>query len=589
MDDLNKLKALLLKEELETLQKINIQIQDLNYEVNNQDIIVEKISPLISQILEKNYTSDKNLLDKALSPLVESLIDRNFEQSKDKVVSQMAPIITTAIGKSIKSHKNEVVDTLYPVVGNMISKYVSKTFEEMIESINYQVKQALTFKSITRKIKAKFQGVSEAELLLKDSAIANIKAVFFIHKETGIVLANVQRDENKINEPEMVASMLTAIRSFINDWVDKNDKHHEVNTIEYGGSKIVLETTGHSYLAVIVDGVVSKETIKTIQNILGKLVSKYGNKIRDFDGNLSNLPINKFEDIIKTLINNNTNIKKEKESIHPLLYIVPILFFSWIGYLIYNSIIDSNIEKKANEILYKNPELTIYRLEANVKNRDIFINGVVPNSFYKDIAYNSLKNLENISNLENNIQVIDYINNPKDIYDKITYLRMALNQKDGNKIEYTYDYPTLKVTGSVISKNEKKYVESQFALVEGLEKLEFDIKIVPPEITDVIHFDLNSAEILPNQEYKLINIINLLHKLDDDLVLEVYGFRDYTGSVARNEILVNQRATNVMKYLKVKGNVSQKLVNLGRNEIPEGIEEEYFEQGRRVIFKWKEK
>jgi|GEM_PF-1430753 len=589
MDEINRLKALLLKEELETLQKIKSQIADLNYEINNQDVIVEKISPLICQILEKNYTNDRDLLDKTLSPLIEEIIDRNFEQSKSKVVGQIAPLIASAVSKSIDLHKGEVVDALYPVVGNMISRYVSKTFEDMIHTINYRVRSVFSLKTILRKIKARFMGgsISEAELLLQENIAVKIKAVLFIHKETGIVLADAQSDESKINEPEMVASMLTAIRSFINDWVDKNDKHQEVNTIEYGGSKIVLEASGYSYLAVIADGVVSNDTLQSIQNVLGKLVLQYADEIRNFNGDLANLSVDKFKDIIKTLINDNEAIIKEQEKIHPFIYIVPILILCLIVYIIYSLLVDSNISKKANEILYKNPQLTIYRLEANVKSRNVFISGVVPNTFYKDMAYDSLKDLKNIKSIENNIQVINYINSPKDIYDKITYLRIALNQKDGNKIEYIYEYPNLKVMGSVISKNEKKYVQSQFSLVEGLEKLEFDIQIIPPKIDGIIHFDLNSSEILPNQEYKLINIINLLHKLDDDLVLEVYAFRDYTGSLKRNEVLVNQRATNVIRYLKIKGNVSQKLINVARNEVPKDIEEEYFEQGRRVIFKWK--
>ena len=90
--------------------------------------------------------------------------------------------------------------------------------------------------------------------------------------------------------------------------------------------------------------------------------------------------------------------------------------------------------------------------------RDIFINGVVPNSFYKDIAFNEIKNLKDIRDVKNNIQVIDNISTPKDIYDKITYLKMALNQKDGNKIELDYKYPNLKVIGSAISKVEEKYI-----------------------------------------------------------------------------------------------------------------------------------
>ncbi len=72
------------------------------------------------------------------------------------------------------------------------------------------------------------------------------------------------------------------------------------------------------------------------------------------------------------------------------------------------------------------------------------------------------------------------------------------------------------------------------------------------------------------------------------MVLEIYGFRDFSGTLERNEALVNERAKTIMKYLKLKGNISQKLVSIGLNEVPKDIDEkEYPEQGRKVVFKWK--
>lgn len=586
MNDLEKLRNLLLKEEQESLSKLEEELNNLKKDLKNPEVIVEKISPLIFSILEKSYTKDKKLLVDVLSPIVLELIDRNYDESKDKVTKQLAPLISIAIKEQIKSHKDEVVDALYPVIGNMITRYVTKTFEDMINSINLQIRNGLTFKTLKRKIKAKYHGISETELLLKENALTNIRAVFFIHKETGIVLSHKEHEDNKINEPEMIASMLTAIRSFVNDWVDKNEKHQEINTIEYGGSKIVLESSGYSYLAVIIDGAVTNNTINSIRKVLSILVSTYSNEIKNFNGDMQNIPKEEFYEIISQLISKNS--EKDSKKIHPLLYLFPILFISYISYIIYNNIIDSKLEKKANDILYKDSALTIYRLDVEVKNKNMKINGVVPFSFYKDLAYNNLKEIKEIVSLENNIQVIDSFNNPKDIYDKITYLTLALNIKEGNGIEYSYDYPNAKIFGKVFSKKEKKYVQEQFSLIKGLQNIEFSVEVIPPSIDDIIYFEQNSSQILPNQEYKLINIINLLHKLDEDLILEIRGFRDYTGTIERNAILVKERAENIMKYLKLKGNVSQKLINVGINDIPKNIDEQnYPEQGRRVIFTWK--
>lgn len=541
MTELQKIKELLLKKELENFDELKKQLDKLEFESNSSEHIKEKISP----------------------------------------------VVATAIKQSIKSSKNDVVDSLYPIIGSMITKYVSRTFEDMINSINNQIRNRLSFRAISRKLRAKVQGISETELLLKESSKACIKTLFLIDKNSGVVLTTLENKNSTISEPEMVASMLTAIRSFINDWVDKNEENKELNTIDYGGSKIIIESTSSCYLAAIVDGAITKETYKKIEEALAQIVSKYGNKIRGFDGDLDNLPLDKINNILLTLLSYEEYIEKN-EKIHPIIYLVPLTFFLIVSFFIYNYIIDNSLEKKADDLLFKNTNLTIYRLDVTVKNRDVFINGVVPNSFYKDIAYDTLKNLTEAKSITNNIQIDSNIYNPKDIYNQAQFLQVALNQKDGNRINIEFEYPNLFINGSVISKKERIYVQNQFSMIKGLNKIDFDIKVIPPNIDEIIHFELNSSQISQNQEYKLINIINLLHRLDEDLVLQIVGFRYYAGSDKRNEILVKERALSVMKYLKLKGNVVQKLEDIGINEIPKDIDEEnYPEQGRKVIFSWK--
>lgn len=541
MTELQKIKELLLKKELENFDELKKQLDKLEFESNSSEHIKEKISP----------------------------------------------VVATAIKQSIKSSKNDVVDSLYPIIGSMITKYVSRTFEDMINSINNQIRNRLSFRAISRKLRAKVQGISETELLLKESSKACIKTLFLIDKNSGVVLTTLENKNSTISEPEMVASMLTAIRSFINDWVDKNEENKELNTIDYGGSKIIIESSSSCYLAAIVDGAITKETYKKIEEALAQIVSKYGKKIRGFDGDLDNLPLDKINNILLTLLSYEEYIEKN-EKIHPIIYLVPLTFFLIVSFFIYNYIIDNSLEKKADDLLFKNTNLTIYRLDVTVKNRDVFINGVVPNSFYKDIAYDTLKNLTEAKSITNNIQIDSNIYNPKDIYNQAQFLQVALNQKDGNRINIEFEYPNLFINGSVISKKERIYVQNQFSMIKGLNKIDFDIKVIPPNIDEIIHFELNSSQIAQNQEYKLINIINLLHRLDEDLVLQIVGFRDYAGSDKRNEILVKERALSVMKYLKLKGNVVQKLEDIGINEIPKDIDEEnYPEQGRKVIFSWK--
>jgi hypothetical protein len=52
----------------------------------------------------------------------------------------------------------------------------------------------------------------------------------------------------------MIGGMLTAIRSFVNEWISSSGNTSELDEIDYGRSKIMLEVAGYCYLAVVVDG-----------------------------------------------------------------------------------------------------------------------------------------------------------------------------------------------------------------------------------------------------------------------------------------------------------------------------------------------
>lgn len=583
MDEFAQLKYLLLKDEKENILQLKKQLRHLNEEFNNPEFIVEKLTPLISSVISKSYTKDKDLLEKVFSPLVLELIDKNYQESQGKVVKQIAPIITTAIKEQIRSHKDEVVEALYPVIGNMITRYVSKTFEETLIAINNQIKHGLSFSNLTRKIRAKIHGISETELYLKENAISNVKTVFLIAKESGLVISHISNEKDSIDEPDMVASMLTAIRSFVNDWINKNDKFQELGTIEYGNKKILIEASGYSYLAVIIDGVVSSSVMAKSRDILGDIVSNYSTEIKSYNGDKSTLEIDKIDSLLFKLFEKKT----EKTKLHPLIILIPFIFLAWIIYISYLNYQDNEIEKKVNKIINSTPYLALYKLDVQANDKIVYLNGVLPYNYYKESLEKKISNIIQIKNIKNEIQVLSPSENPKEIKDKIQYLIMALNQKESVDINYEFSFPNLKLNGTVWSKKEFNYIKKQFVNIEGIKDINFNILVKPPLIQDVIYFKKNSSDILIDQEYKLIKIVNLLHKLDKNFILQVIAYRDNSGTLKRNNILVNNRAKNIEKYLKLHGNVAQKIESIGLNDLPKDIEKDYPGQGRRVIFLWK--
>ena len=110
----------------------------------------------------------------------------------------------------------------------------------MMREINDKLESSLSPERISRKFKAKFQGMSEAELLIQETTPLTVKAVFLIQTQSGLVISAVQDSEREQLESDMVAGMLTAIRAFVNDCISQSGTIAEIDAIEYVTSTIVL-------------------------------------------------------------------------------------------------------------------------------------------------------------------------------------------------------------------------------------------------------------------------------------------------------------------------------------------------------------
>jgi hypothetical protein len=518
---------------------------------------------------KKNNKDDESLLD-AFSSIVNELIDRNYKNSQDKMVKQMAPLMGSAIREQIKNQKDEVVDALYPVLGNMISRYVTKTFEEMLEKINNQIQNGLSFKAIKRKIQAKVQGISETELMLRENTTSNIRALLLIHKQTGVVLTIAENPNKPIHEPEMLASMVTAIQSFVNDWIEQNSQHQELAEIEFGESRIVIENSGYAFLAVIVDGVLHQSTYDNISKVLASIVLENGEDIRNFNGDLSTFSNIFIYKQISSLLGDN-ELKSDKKRIHPMMYIVPILIIMLILSLLYRSSVEDSILKRVQQTLYKTPQLTSYRISSNFEGDDLVIKGEVPSLYHKKLAYEKIKGHDGIKNIKNNLIVVDFEDTPMQIDSNIFYLIKGFNLSHDTLLNYNYNYPSLSVKGVVHKRELKQILMGELKKIKGIKTIEDKIKVIPPKVIKPkvvalpkidtrVYFKSGSSKIEADQKRKLDSLVVLLRTLDHNLTISVSGSCDSIGSKELNEKIASKRAKAVCFYLKDIAKISQTVI-----------------------------
>jgi hypothetical protein len=219
-----------------------------------------------------------------LSRYLADIITQTSKHSITDLSRSLQSIISPAIAKEIAENKDVMIDALYPILGGMISRYVTQAIKEMMDMINKKVEEGISFERYKRKIKAKLTGVSESELLMEESAGAIISSIFVIHKKSSLLVAQAYLEDKKIDDAHMVASMASAIKDFINDWIQSNKSQKEVQILSYGDATLYIESAGSVYLVAFLDTEPDAALRREMNTFFASIIKKYVGFFQKFNG-----------------------------------------------------------------------------------------------------------------------------------------------------------------------------------------------------------------------------------------------------------------------------------------------------------------
>ncbi|MFK7899372.1 MAG: hypothetical protein AB8B61_01305 [Cyclobacteriaceae bacterium] len=224
-------------------------------------------------------------LDEQVQSLGEQLNEKIDLKANSKLVFQdrikylkehfpelFGPAVAESIKTQIEQSRESIVNALYPIMGQMIKKYITQEIKVLSEKVDEKMADLFSLEGIKRMIKSWFSGTSPSEEVLASLAEANIEQVFLIEQNTGLLLGSYSIHQ-KIDE-DMVAGMLTAIKSFINDALDQS-VNEQIEHIEYNTHKIVVRNLGGYYIAVVVSGI----TNEAFKKKLDDLIMTFGEKL----------------------------------------------------------------------------------------------------------------------------------------------------------------------------------------------------------------------------------------------------------------------------------------------------------------------
>jgi len=536
--------------------------------VENKSAMSAAIAELLPDALAQQIVNSPADIAKAIAPEIGLAIKEQIRLDQESIAQALAPEMGKAITAQIELERDAMVDALYPVIGNTIARYMA----EAIKTINAKVSNALSVEGVQRKIRSKVQGVSEAELILKESVPFTIQAAFLIHKASGLIISEFQNSESYQLESEMVAGMLTAIRSFVNECIVQPGESSELNQIEYGDSKILLEVAGYCYMAVVIKGEPPHSFINKLRQTVTNLILNYAKVIHEFNGDPGTIP-ESLHPYIKSLFD---PLQREKSTKPPIalaaisLAALSLILVPW-GIYQYRSSVERRLEANAIAALASTPELAVYRLDVAVDGKTLKLTGKLPNQELRVQAEKIAASTAPKLQLDNRILAVDVPPDPVLTAAEVQRITAVLNQREGVSISSRYGDRKVTVDGIVRDGADAQKIAQSLKQIPGVQSVVSTVKLDPLKITTRIYFQQGTATLDSTYGEMIASVKNFMDQYPQKQI-KIIGHSDRTGELATNQQLSLRRAAAVRDALVRQGADPKRLQTVGIPHPPADVE-----------------
>lgn len=294
---LNIVRSILLSQDREQLEALEQELHELasNTTISHQahtariNAIFEKLTELDDQT---QANADIQQLAERLTPVMTSLIRRTIQASPDEMAEAIGPVMGEAMRVQIRDSRKEMVEAIYPIIGETIQRALSEFVKELQRNIDARLKSPLTPTGFFKRARARFGGVSNAELTLREALPIHIHEIFLIQHHSGLLLAHYQPDGRGGNDSDLIGAILTAIRDFAHDSFNPNaaNASADLGEISFGELQIAIESGQHSYLAVVYSGVEPEGFRAALRQFMADLRVEHSHALRDYNGDPATLP-----------------------------------------------------------------------------------------------------------------------------------------------------------------------------------------------------------------------------------------------------------------------------------------------------------
>lgn len=204
-------------------------------------------------------------------------------KDNSKLANVLGPTIEETINRSVRRNPQPFADAIFPVIGPAIRRSIAEALRSVIESMNRTMEHSFSVQSMKWRLEAAKSGRSFSEVMLSHTLNYRVEQLFLIDKESGLLIQHLFAETVKIEDSDVISSMLNAIQAFVRDSLGAR-REDVLDTIKIGDLTVLVEPGPDAILAAVVRGIPTMELSITLKEIIEAIHLQYGHILDDFDG-----------------------------------------------------------------------------------------------------------------------------------------------------------------------------------------------------------------------------------------------------------------------------------------------------------------
>jgi hypothetical protein len=304
-DPFDSIRAILVSPEQRRLQTLELELESLQRQNEARllalqaeldaarqagDIAEARLEALQAEAAElRRLFEDTAGLLARLRPALSGLMRQSIRDSRDDMAEALSPVMGAAIKAQIRDSRPEMIEALYPIIGETVQRAIAEFGRELQRNIDARLKSTFGPEGTLRMFWARLRGVSPAELTLRDALPFAVRELFLIQRGSGLLLAHHSAGAAS-TDSDLISGMLTAIRDFVSDSFARRGEDIELDEVQSGDQRIIIQGGSAAYLAAVIEGVEPQGFHAALRDFVAELHVKYEAALRAYQGDPATLP-----------------------------------------------------------------------------------------------------------------------------------------------------------------------------------------------------------------------------------------------------------------------------------------------------------